>query len=155
MSAQGGTVENIDALNIKCHDLKHQIRHLRETGQVDPAYLDDLERSVSVYNSAVRTDNETLDVVLTDKRLHCATHDIQFTCMAEGGKLGFMEAMDIFSLFGNMLDNAIEYEINLAPEARFIHLTVKGANQLLLIHVENHFEGELELRDGVPVNQAR
>lgn len=145
------TKENIDALNIKCHDLKHQIRHLRETGQVDPTYLDDLERSVSIYNSAVRTGNETLDVVLTDKRLHCATHDIQFTCMAEGSKMGFMEVMDIFSLFGNMLDNAIECEIDLKPEARFIHLSVKGANQLLLIHVENHFEGELEMRDGIPV----
>ena len=143
--------ENIDAINIKCHDLKHQIRHLRETGQVDLAYLDDLERSVSIYNSAVRTGNETLDIVLTDKRLHCTTHNIQFTCMAEGGKMDFMEAMDIFSLFGNMLDNAIECEIDLAPEARFIHLSVKGTNQILLIHVENHFEGKLEMRDGIPV----
>ena len=147
--------ENIDALNIKCHDLKHQIRHLRETSQVDPAYLDDLERAVSIYNSSVRTGNKTLDVVLTDKRLHCATHDIQFTCMAEGSKMNFMEVMDIFSLFGNMLDNAIEYEINLAPETRFIHLSVKSTNQLLLIHVENHFEGELEMRDGVPVTTKR
>ena len=143
--------ENIDALNIKCHDLKHQIRHLRETGQVDPVYLDDLERSVSIYNSAVRTGNETLDVVLTDKRLHCTTHNIQFTCMAEGSKMDFMEVMDIFSLFGNILDNAIEHEINLPPEARFIHLSVRGANQLLLIHIENYFEGTLEIKDGVPV----
>lgn len=147
--------ENIDALNIKCHDLKHQIRHLRETGQVDPAYLDDLERSVSIYNSAVRTGNETLDVVLTDKRLHCATHSIQFTCMAEGGKMNFIEAMDIFSLFGNMLDNAIECEVSLAPEARFIHLSVRSANQFLLIHAENRFEGKLELRDGIPVTTKR
>lgn len=145
------TKEYIDAINIKCHDLKHQIRHLRSTGQVDPAYLDDLERSVSIYNSAVHTGNETLDVVLTDKRLHCATHDIQFTCMAEGNKMDFMEVMDIFSLFGNILDNAIEYESKLAPEARFIHLSIRSTNQLLLIHVENHFEGELEMRDGIPV----
>lgn len=143
--------ENIDALNIKCHDLKHQIRHLRETGQVDPAYLDDLERSISIYNSAVHTGNETLDVVLTDKRLHCATNAIQFTCIAEGDRMDFMEVMDIFSLFGNMLDNAIECEAGLAPETRFIHLSVRAVNQMLLIHVENHFEGELELRDGVPI----
>ncbi len=149
------TKENIDALNIKCHDLKHQIRDLRETGQVDPAYLDGLERSVSIYNSAVRTGNETLDVVLTDKRLHCTTHDIQFTCMAEGGKLDFMEGMDIFSLFGNILDNAIECEEGLPAEARFIHLSVRGANQLLLIHAENRFEGTLEIKDGLPATTKR
>ena len=145
------TRENIEALNIKCHDLKHQIRHLRETGQVDPAYLDDLERSVAIYNSEVRTGNETLDVVLTDKKLHCATHDIQFTCMAEGSKMDFMANMDIFSLFGNMLDNAIEHETALPPEKRFIHLSVRSTNQLLLIHVENHWNGELEMRDGIPL----
>lgn len=142
--------ENVEALNIKCHDLKHQIRDLRETGQVDPAYLDDLERSVSIYNSAIQTGNEPLDIVLTDKRLHCATHGIQFTCIAEGSRMAFMEVMDIFSLFGNILDNAIECEAKLPPETRFIHLSVRAVNQLLLIHVENHFEGTLELRDGIP-----
>ncbi len=143
--------ENIDAINIKCHDLKHQIRNLRTTGQVDPAYLDDLEKSVSIYNSAVRTGNETLDIVLTDKRLHCATHEIQFTCIADGGGVAFMETIDIFSLFGNILDNAIECESNLPPDTRFIHLSVRTVNRMLTIHVENHFEDSLQFRDGLPV----
>ena len=143
--------ENIDAINIKCHDLKHQIRHLRETQQVEPPYLDELEKSISIYSSAVHTGNETLDVVLTDKRLHCAANAIQFTCMAEGQKLGFMEVMDIYSLFGNALDNAIECESRLPPEKRFIHLSVRATNQLLLVHIENYFEGELVMSGGVPV----
>lgn len=143
--------ENIDAINIKCHDLKHQIRNLRTTGQVDPAYLDDLEKSVSLYNSAVRTGNETLDIVLTDKRLHCATHEIQFTCMADGSGVAFMETMDIFSLFGNILDNAIECETNLPPDMRFIHLAVRTVNRMLTIHAENHFEDSLQFRDRLPI----
>lgn len=143
--------ENVDAINIKCHDLKHQIRHLRETNQVDAKYLDELEKSISIYNSAVRTGNETLDVILTDKRLHCTSNGIQFTCIAEGAKMGFMEAMDIFSLFGNALDNAIECTEKLVPEKRFIHLSVRATNQLLLIHIENPFEGRLVLQDGIPV----
>lgn len=143
--------ENIDAINIKCHDLKHQIRHLRETNQVDAHYLDELEKSISIYNSAVQTGNETLDVILTDKRLHCTTNGIQFTCIAEGEKMDFMETMDIFSLFGNALDNAIECTEFLAPEKRFIHLSVRATNRLLLIHIENPFEGILLMRDGIPV----
>lgn len=143
--------ENINAINIKCHDLKHQIRNLRTTGQVDPAYLDDLEKSVSLYNSAVRTGNETLDIVLTDKRLHCATHEIQFTCIADGSGVAFMETMDIFSLFGNILDNAIECETNLPPDTRFIHLAVRTVNRMLTIHAENHFEDSLQFRDGLPI----
>lgn len=145
------TKENIDALNVKCHDLKHQIRNLRATGQVDEAYLDDLERSVAIYNSAIRSGNETLDVVLTDKRLHCASNDIQFTCIADGSGVDFMETMDIYSLFGNILDNAIECESGLAPETRFIHLSVRTCNQMVTIHVENYYAGTLEFKDGLPV----
>ncbi len=65
--------------------------------------------------------------------------------------MSFMEVMDIFSLFGNILDNAIEHQSTLAPDKRFIHLSVRSANQLLLIHAENYFEGELVMRDGIPV----
>ncbi len=147
--------ENIDAINIKCHDLKHQIRNLRTTGQVDPAYLDDLERSVSIYNSAVRTGNETLDIVLTDKRLHCASHNIQFTCIADGSGVAFMETMDIFSLFGNILDNAIACESLQPPEMRFIHLSVRTVNRMLSVHAENHFEDSLQFKDGLPVTTKR
>lgn len=143
--------ENIDAINIKCHDLKHQVRHLRETNQVDEKYLTELEHSISVYNSSIRTGNETLDVILTDKRLHCTSNGIQFTCMAEGSKMDFMEPMDIFSLFGNALDNAIECTEKLTAEKRFIHLSVRATNQLLLIHIENPFEGKLVMNDGIPI----
>ena len=65
--------------------------------------------------------------------------------------MAFMEVMDIFSLFGNILDNAIEHQSILEPEKRFIHLSVRSTNQLLLIHAENHLEGELVMRNGIPV----
>lgn len=145
------TKESIDAINIKCHDLKHQIHNLRKTGQVDAAYLDDLERSISIYNSALHTGNEMLDIVLTEKRLHCAAHDIQFTCMADGSGLNFIETADISSLFGNILDNAIECEMKLPAEERFIHLSVRVVNQLLMIHAENRFGDSLKFRNGVPL----
>lgn len=38
----------------------------------------------------------------------CQNKEIQFTYMADGEKLRFMDAKDIHSLFGNLLDNAIE-----------------------------------------------
>lgn len=104
---------------------------------------------MAVYSSAVRTGNETLDVVLTDKRLHCATHGILFTRIAQGKKMVFMELMDIFSSFGNILGNAIKCESGLPAESRFIHLSVRS-NRQLLVHVENHFEGTLDMRDDIP-----
>ena len=92
-----------------------------------------------------------VDIVLTDKRLHCASHNIQFTCIADGSGVAFMETMDIFSLFGNILDNAIECESLQPPEMRFIHLSVRTVNRMLTIHAENHFEDSLQFKDGLPV----
>ena len=41
--------ENIEAINIKCHDITHQIRALAESGpSVDAGVLSDIEREVSV-----------------------------------------------------------------------------------------------------------
>lgn len=45
--------------------------------------------------------------------------------VADGTLLDFMDIMDICSIFGNALDNAIECELKIADkEKRLIHVTV-------------------------------
>ena len=61
-----------------------------------------------------------------------------------------MKDYDIYSLFGNALDNAIEYVLNLEEEKRFIRLNVKIIGENLLIHMENYFSGELIYDNGLP-----
>lgn len=149
--------ENIETINIKCHDLRHQIRNFQKDahghGGIDGHFLAEVEQAISVYDSVVKTGNETLDVVLTDKRLHCETNRIQLTCMADGTALPPMDPSEIYALFGNLLENAIEYETQIAEqEKRFISLTVKQMNHFVRLHVENYFEGTLTLKDGLPVS---
>lgn len=62
-----------------------------------------------------KTGNKVLDTVLTTKSLYCNKHGIIFTCVADGTLLDFMDVMDICSIFGNALDNAIECEMKI-PE---------------------------------------
>lgn len=148
------TKETIDIINIKCHDLRHQLQALKAGEAVDSGYLQEVERSVSIYDSAVKTGNETLDVILTDKRLRCEAGGIQLTCMADGGALWFMEQADIICLFGNAIENAMEYVSGIDDaEKRFISLAVRQKGRLLSIHVENYFEGALEFHDGLPVTR--
>jgi len=60
-----------------------------------------------------------------------------------------METMDICSIFGNALDNAIESVIKLEDkEKRLIHVTVSQQKSFLMIRVENYFEGGLEYAKG-------
>ena len=119
--------ENVEAINIKCHDLRHQIRSLAQGGAVvSGEALADLAHDISIYDSSVKTGNEALDTILTEKRLLCESRKITLTCVADGGALAFMAAADIYALFGNALDNAIEAVTTLDDQAkRSITLVVR------------------------------
>ncbi len=143
--------ETINIINVKCHDLRHQIRALRLGGRTDADALEEIERSVSIYDSVVKTGNDALDVVLTEKSLNCEKHGIRLTCMADGAKLSFMKPSDIYSLFGNALENAVGHVMRYEDrEKRFIRLNVREVSSTLVVHIENYFEGELVFADGLP-----
>ena len=47
-----------------------------------------------------------------------------------------------YSLFGNALDNAIEYAMTLEEEKRVIKLSVSSSGSLVGVVVKNYYEGE-------------
>lgn len=148
------TRENIDIINRKCHDLKHQISALRAVGteRERETYIREVENAVMIYDIAVHTGSETLDLILMDKQLYCKKHHIALNCIADGARLGFMDAMDIYSVFGNALDNAIESVMqNTDGEKRIITLKVSGRGNIAHIHLENYTEKIPEFSDGLPV----
>ena len=134
--------ENIEAINIKCHDLRHQIRSLATgDGTVDKDVLESVAREVNVYDSKVRTGNDALDTILTEKSLLCEGRGITLTCVADGESLGFMAPADLYALFGNALDNAIEAVEHLDDAARrSISLIVRRRAGTVTIHVENYYD---------------
>lgn len=143
--------ETIKIINLKCHDLKHQIRNIRLKGRADDSELKEIENSVLIYDSVVKTGNDALDVLITEKSLFCERHGIKLTCMADGERLNFMKPNDIYSLFGNALDNAVEHVKRYEDkEKRFIRLTVKGFGRVLTVHIENYFDGVLDMSRGLP-----
>ena len=132
--------ESMELLNIKHHDLKHQLGLLRKV--VDEKALQGMEEAVNRYDTIARTGNESLDLVLSEKSMLCQAKQITFSYIADGARLNHMEAADIYTLFGNATDNAIEYLQKLSdPEKRFLHLSVKRQGTMVSIHVENYYEG--------------
>lgn len=145
--------ESIALVNQKYHDLKHQIAVLRQESDSSArnAYLDHMEEEIRSYEAQNKTGNDVLDTVITGKALSCQQHHITLTCVADGSLLSFMDTMDICTIFGNALDNAIEYERTLANyEKRLIQLSVSRQRGFLMISISNYFEGHLEFEDGLP-----
>lgn len=143
--------ESIELINYKYHDLKHQIEVLRK--EQDPekrnAFLNQMEEEIKQYELQNKTGNGVLDTVLTSKSMYCDKHGITLTSVVDGSLLDFMETMDICSIFGNALDNAIESVLKLEDkEKRLIHVTVSKQKAFLMIRVENYFEGGLEFEQG-------
>ena len=143
--------ENIEAINLKCHDIRHQIRQLEAGSRVDPTVLADIAREVDVYDAAVKTGNDALDTILTEKSLLCGRNGITLSCIADGAALAFLQPTELYALFGNILDNAIEAILALSErEKRNISLMVQRRGDMVSIHEENYFEGDIVFEDGLP-----
>ncbi len=149
--------DTIEAINIKCHDIRHQIRHLEDGTEgarvVDRAILADIAREVNVYDSTVHTGNEVLDTVLTEKSLLGGREGITLSCIADGEALGFMAPAEIYSLFGNAIENAFEAVRKVDdPEKHVVSLMVKRVAGMVSIHVENPYQGTVAFNGGAPVS---
>lgn len=154
--------ENIELVNVTFHDvrknlasLRRVMRQVQDSGVTLPDVplqtLEQMERSIRVYDSIFDTGDDALDTLLTEKSLYCDSHGITLTAMADGKALSFMEHADIYALFGNILDNAIE-AVALLPEAdnRQITLSVAARGRLLNIEEENYYAGDVRMENGLP-----
>ena len=146
--------ETIDLINRKCHDLKHQVRALRTLSSEEEKekQISEIEDSVGIYSAIVHTGNEILDVILSEKSLRCEDREIHINCVADGSLLSFMNPVDLYTLFGNAVDNAIEAVQKLEGEtAREIDIMIYGKSGLLMIEIVNPVPGEVRFENGDPL----
>ncbi len=144
--------ENIDLINYKCHDLKHWIRTVGENKGLSDDTVREIEDAITIYDAKVSTDNEVLDTILTEKSLKCAQEGISLTCVADGHALDFMKQSDIYSIFGNSIENAIEAVQSLPKDKREIGVVVRKVGNMVSMNVHNYFEGSMRFgNDGLPI----
>lgn len=139
--------ENIALINQKCHDLKHQIKAMRTflSSEQREEYLREIEQSVRIYEVLAKTGNEVLDTVLTEKSLYCEANGIQAHCVADGRLLDFMDPIDLYTIFGNAMDNAIEsVSQNADREKRLIDVMVYEEKKMLVIQIINPLDQALQ-----------
>ncbi len=145
--------ENIALINRKCHDLKHQVRALRDMADNDQRrkYLDEIDDSIRIYESIVKTGSEVLDTILTEKSLRCKEKDIQIHCIADGSRMGFLDPVDVYTIFGNAIDNAMEEVQKFADhDKRQIDVLIHVRQQFLVISITNPLTAAPSFQDGLP-----
>lgn len=142
--------ETINLINIKCHDLKHQIELINtQSDEKRRKNVEELSKAVLIYDSIIKTGNEALDMVLMQKKLICENYHIQFSYVVDGAHLNRMDEVDVYSLFGNMLENAIE-SLRQEPneEKRVMTLKVSAHMKMLYINMDNYCSTPIVYKDG-------
>lgn len=140
--------QSVELINEKYHDLKGLLEGFH--GEISVEQIDTLKQKIGEYDTYVKTGNQVLDIVLAEKRAICHQKGITFTCYADGTDMEFAEELDLYALVGNALNNAIEAVMQLPEAERFISLSVKCEDGMLMLHVENPFRGSLEMECGLP-----
>ena len=141
--------DTINLINIKCHDIKYKI----EASLNDKKEVNEIKEMIAIYDSNIATGNKLLDVLFTEKSLYCEQNNIKFSSMVDGEKLSFIEDGDLYCLFGNLTDNALE-AVSKIPneEKRIINIIVKVIDNMLIIQEDNYFVGNISFdEDGLPI----
>lgn len=113
----------------------------RSSGSGDDPPVKEAGEATGICGGAVKTGSETLDAILADKGLFYKENGIVLSCIADGSKLSFMDASDIYALFSNAFDNAAKAVMELKNEnERRISLYIKAAGEILSVHVANRYE---------------
>lgn len=142
--------QNMDVINQKCHDLKRQIQALRfsDSSEREKLYKE-TQDAADFFDYVVKTDNEMLNTILTEKGLLCHNKRIRLTCTVKGCDFERISVIDLYTMFSNALDNAIEcvekYE---EEEKRIISVNISLVGEMNCIMIDNYFDGELNYRSG-------
>lgn len=143
--------EALEIVNEKYHDLKGLLEGYG--GQISKEQMDALKAKVGKYDILIDTGSSVLDIVIAEKRAVCNQRGIELTTLLDGTELGFMEELDLYSLFSNTLNNAIDAVSRLPEGARFITLTASSNGGFVTIHAENPYSGEVVMENGLPKSQ--
>lgn len=132
--------DNIGIINILCHDLRHRLEQF--SGRLTDEEIESLRSAMNIYDSTVKTGNEVLDVVFHLNSMACQKDGIQFSFLADGAVLNFVETRHLYALFNNAISNAIEAARKLDdPDKRVISVSVSQKEGAAEIEIFNFFDG--------------
>lgn len=144
--------ENAELVQIKVHDLKHQLRQFGESKSLSPEVIEEMNQVISIYDSFAQTGNPSLDLVLSEKALIAEKNSIPLSFIVDGKAVEFLSESDTFALFSNILDNAIEAVLPLSPDKRSITLSVRLKKNFVSIVESNRYDNpNMVFANGLPV----
>lgn len=123
------------------HDMKNHLLLLQAqagNGQEVQKSIQELKDQIQEYENYHHTGNEFLDIIIRDKAKAAQERKIDFSAVISFEAGSFIEPLDISTIFGNALDNAIEASEKLPEDMRLVTVRANRVRNILVIIVENN-----------------
>ena len=137
---------NLNYVNIKFHDLRKELRRLKEHKEnLKDEDFTLLEHSLRLFDNEVDSGSDNIDALIQDKLIYCKSVGIDFTPLVDAKALDMMDESDVYFLLMNIIDNAIEaVEKCDKEEEKVISLMINKKQGTTVIEQTNYFKGELD-----------
>ena len=121
------------------HDMKNHLIVLENQSGTDYAkeIAKKLRMEISDYEDYVRTGSDILDVIIKEKSRMARENYIDFSVTVDFSGVHFIEPLDISTIFGNSIDNAIEATVKLPEEYRTVMIKAGIVHSFVMIVIEN------------------
>lgn len=126
------------------HDLHNHIEAIYQCltrGNIQDAvqYCEELRTPVREISQTVWTGDKAIDYLISSKMALAVQEHIQTKVNVEYPRNTNIRSVDLTTILGNLLDNALEAAETVPKRLRFLHLTVRRINAMLIIKVENGY----------------
>lgn len=121
------------------HDMKNHLLVLqRQINSPETAEMvEKLQSQVAMYEDYEHTGNDILDIILKEKSETSREKHIALSVTADLNGVDFIEPLDVSTIFGNGLDNAIEASEKLPEEQRAILVKAGRVQNFFSVLIEN------------------
>jgi len=138
------------------HDVNKHIKsieqlYLNSNTEIAVEYTKQIGGMLQPLISTQYTGNPILDILLADYISIMDEKRIDFDIKIDNVKMDFMDAMDITTIFGNLLDNAIEACDNIENDKK-IFVRIGAYHEMISIRIENNCTA-VQWKNGVPVSE--
>ena len=121
------------------HDMKNHLLVLqRQINSPETAEMvEKLQSQVAMYEDYEHTGNDILDIILKEKSETAREKHIALSVTADLNGVDFIEPLDVSTIFGNGLDNAIEASEKLPEEQKAILVKAGRVQNFFSVLIEN------------------
>lgn len=127
------------------HDYRNNLQVMQaflETGELDSLgkYLAELVNEMNQVDTIIRTGNVLIDSLVNTKMSIAKNNGVNVDATAFASKELTIDATDIATILGNLLNNAIEATMHSKDQDKFIRIYIAPMKDMLYINVTNSMD---------------